>query len=195
MTNTQNDTNKVRFGLSNVTVWPKTGDNTWGEPIAIPGAVSMSANPEGSTDPFYADNGKYYVANSNNGWAGDLEMAKFPDEYYVAVLGWKIDDNGALVEVSDAVPQPFALGYEINGDKHNRRNVFYECTATRPVADVKTTEASATPVTEKSTITAVPVDFGSVKTARYSLPYKESNKEVWDSFFTEVVTPSFAAEE
>lgn len=190
---TPNDSNKVSMGLSNVTIWPKTGETEWGTAIKIPGAISLSPSPEGSTDTLYADNGKFYVSVSNTGWTFDLEMVKFPDEFYTAVLGWRIDDNGSLIEVSDAQPTPFALGFEVFGDKAKRRNVFYECTATRPTCDHKTTEDKATPSTEKSSITACPVDFGDVKTSKLSLPYKEASKTVWDKFFETVVKPTFEA--
>lgn len=194
MAATQNDTNKVRFGLSNVTVWPKTGDNTWGEALKIPGAVNLSMSPEGSSERFFADDGPYYDAVSNNGWSGDLEIAKIPDEFYVMALGWRIDANGALIEVSDAVAKPFAFGFEVKGDKQRRRTVYYECTAERPTDENKTTEETITPTTEKISIKAVPVEFANgEKSAKLTLPKTEENAAIYDQFFTTVVTPDFQA--
>ena len=51
--------NKVKFGLSNVHIAKITEEDgaiTYGTPFAMPGAVSLSADPEGETTPFYADN-------------------------------------------------------------------------------------------------------------------------------------------
>ena len=60
-------TNKVTFGLSNVHIWPitstdDTGKPTYGTVFAQPGATEMSFDAEGSSDPFYADDGIYYRA-------------------------------------------------------------------------------------------------------------------------------------
>lgn len=190
-TATQTD-DKVLFGLENLTIFPKTGKNTWGTPIPIPGAVDVALNPSGSSSPFYADNTIFYNSISNTGWSGDIEMAKFPDEFYIHCLGWKKDDNGALVEVSDAAAKEFAMAFEVSGDLKGRRVVFYECTATRPATEAHTKEESTTPKTQKSTITAAPVKFPKVTTARTVLPYSEAAKEAWESFYESVYTPVFA---
>ena len=49
-------------------------------PIKLPGAVSLSLEQQGELTPFYADGIKYYVAASNGGYQGDLEMALITDE-------------------------------------------------------------------------------------------------------------------
>lgn len=184
---------KVLYGLENVTIFPKTGENAWGDPIKIPGAVSLALNPSGSTNALFADNKKYFNSIANTGWEGDLEMVMFPDEFYIAALGWKLDGRGGLVEVSDAVPRPFALAFEVSGDAHKRRVVFYECTATRPASEAKTTEDTTTPQTQKSTVTAVPVKFPKVTTARYVLPASTDDRASFDGFYEEVVVPKFDA--
>lgn len=184
---------KVLFGLENVTIFPKTGENAWGDPIKIPGAINLALNPSGSTNALFADNKKYYNSIANTGWEGDLEMVMFPDEFYIAALGWKHDERGGLVEVSDAVPKPFALAFEVSGDAQKRRVVFYECTATRPASEAKTTEDTTTPQTQKSTVTAVPVKFPKVTAARYVLPASTDDKTSFDGFYESVVTPKFEA--
>lgn len=185
---------KVLFGLENVTIFPKTGENVWGNPIRIPGAINLALNPSGSTNALFADNKKYFNSIANTGWEGDLEMVMFPDEFYIAALGWKHDDRGGLVEVSDAVPKPFALAFEVSGDIQKRRVVFFECTATRPASEAKTTEDTTTPQTQKSTVTAVPVKFPKVTTARYVLPASTDDKTSFEGFYESVVMPKFEAE-
>lgn len=191
---TPNDANKVRFGLKNLTVFPMTDENapTWGDPIKIPGAVTASQSPEGSSESFYADDGNYFASEGNAGWKIELEMAKFPDEWYVAAYGWRIDDNGGLVEIANAVAKQIAICFEVSGDKHERRNVYYKCTATRPSVDDKTREDTTKPTTEKVTVTAVPMTIGGEVVGRYSLPKKDANKTVYDGFFDAVVKPASA---
>ena len=75
--------NKVKFGLKNchyakATLDPDTNAVTFGTPVAIPGAVNLSLDPEGDTEPFYADDMVYYTTVANNGYSGDLEIMATP---------------------------------------------------------------------------------------------------------------------
>ena len=111
--------NKVKFGLSNVHIAKITetdGEITYGTPFAMPGARSLTADPEGETTPFYADNIKYYIATSNQGYTGDLEIAMLVKEFFTQILGQEEDTNGAIFESADDVNARFALMGEIDGD-------------------------------------------------------------------------------
>ncbi len=185
--------NKVRFGLDNVAIAMMKADGSgYDAPVSVPGAVNLSTSPEGDNEVFYADNGPYYTIATNAGYTGDLEMALIPDTLKAKMLGWTIDNNGALVEVSDAVAQPFALLFEVNGDQKKRRNVFYSCTAARPEEENSTTEDSASPTTETLSITMIPRDIDGKKVTKLSIELNETNKEVYDGFYTAVLEPSFA---
>lgn len=50
------------------------GEVTFATPVAMPGAVSISMNPTGEPESFYADGIEYYVINNNQGYEGDLEL-------------------------------------------------------------------------------------------------------------------------
>ena len=179
--------NKVKFGLSNVHIAKITeseGKITYGIPFAVPGAVSLTAEPEGDTTPFYADNIKYYIAVANNGYTGDLEIAMTPKEFLTQILGQEEDTNGALIESSDDVNARFALMGEIEGDAKKRRFIYYDCTATRPSAEMNTIEESKEPQTDTISITMAARSTDNVIKA--VIEPNETNQDVYDTFFTKV---------
>ncbi len=179
--------NKVKFGLSNVHIAKITetdGAITYGTPFAMPGAVSLTAEPEGETTPFYADNIQYYVAVANNGYTGDLEIAMTPKEFLTQILGQEEDTNGAIFESADDVNARFALMGEIDGDVKKRRFIYYDCTATRPSAEMNTVEESKEPQTDTISITMAP--RSSDKVIKAVIEPNETNQNVYDTFFTKV---------
>ena len=96
-----NKTNKVKYNLKNVhvAVLTKTTEGySYATPKHIPGAVSLSLDPEGDSNPFYADGIVYFRSTSNNGYSGDLEMALIPEWFFTDILKETLDSNGVLVE-------------------------------------------------------------------------------------------------
>ena len=97
--------NKVKFGLKNVHYAllqeGEEGAITYGTPVPMPGAVSMSLAPQGDTNTFYADNIAYYVSTANNGYQGDLEIAVIPDSFRTDVLGETVDTT-SKVQIENA---------------------------------------------------------------------------------------------
>lgn len=71
------DKNKVKFGLNQVHYakiksFDEEGMPVYGNPVRIPGAVSLSIDANGENENFYADDSVYYVINNNSGYEGDL---------------------------------------------------------------------------------------------------------------------------
>lgn len=155
------DTNKVKYGICNVYFAVATiaanGTATYATPKALPGAVSISLDQQGETNKFFADNIVYYTSVANNGYEGDLEVAKLNDDFLKDILGYGTDANGILYEDAGAPVVHFALMFQFEGDAHARRHVLYNCTCNRPSVSGSTKEDSVEPQTETITITATTI--------------------------------------
>jgi len=155
------DSNKIKYGISHcyyaVATIAANGSATYDTPVALPGAVSLSLDAQGDTNIFHADNIAYYTSVANNGYEGELELAKIPDDFLTDILGYTADKNSILFEDADAPVVHFALTFQFEGDAHARRHVLYNCTASRPSISGSTKEESIEPQTETINITATTV--------------------------------------
>lgn len=153
-----NTANKIKYGLKNVYYAVATiaanGSATYQTPVRIPGAVSLSMDPEGETTPFYADDIKYYTSVSNTGYEGSLEVALVPDSFKTDILGYVKDTNNVIYENAGAEPVHFALLFQFAGDQKETKHVIYNCTATRPTTAGSTKEDAIEPETESIDISA-----------------------------------------
>lgn len=101
------------------------------------------------------------------------------------------DSNGAFVEVATRSAIGFALGFEISGDKANRRFWYYNVSASRPANNAQTNEASKTPQTETVNITASPRLTD--KKVRVFMEKTNDNATAFNSFFTTVYESNISA--
>lgn len=158
--------NKVKFGFKNcyyATITESDGSITYGTPVQLKGAVSMSLTPSGDTTEFYADDSLYFSDVNNNGYEGTLELALVPDDFKIACLGATKDTNDVLIEDADVVNSPFALLCEFTGDQKERKFVFYNCMASRPDLASSTKGESIEVQTETLNLTIRPNANGIVK--------------------------------
>ena len=134
-----NKKNKVKFNICNVHYAPITvaeeGTVSFGTPVPMPGAVSISMDPTGEPESFYADGIEYYVINNNQGYDGDLELAMIPESFRTDILKEEQDANKVLVENANSETGSFALLFEFDGDIRKIRHVLYNCSASRPTIE------------------------------------------------------------
>lgn len=159
--------NKVKFNISNAHYallnQNDNGDVTFGTPVALPGAVSLSLDPTGEPESFYADGIEYYVINNNQGYDGDLELAMIPESFRTDVLMETTDSNNVLVENSNSQTGHFALLFEFDGDIKKIRHVMYNCSASRPGISSQTNTENKEVQTETLKVKARPLASGLVK--------------------------------
>lgn len=187
--------NKVTFGLEKVHIAffdeSVLGQPAWEKPIPIPGAVRWTPTAAGGESSFFADNTKYFTITANNGYTGELEIALLPDEVQAKMHGWVIDDNGALIEIADAIPKKFALLGQVQGDKRNRRFVHYDVQASRPNKERTTKGENVEVATEVLPVTVSPIEIEGKRMVKGDLELSDANQAAYDSFFDEVYTPVF----
>lgn len=181
--------NKVQFNLKKVhyailTTTVGTGGvitNTFGTPVHVPGAVSLSLEARGEVTPFYADGITYYQSIANNGYEGDLEMAKIPDAMLKDVWGLTAGTTSKVLTENAAVePKPFALLFQIDGDADEEYYVVYNCMGTRPAISSETNTDTKEPKTQTSSITASALSDGKVM-ARTTADSPSATKSGWFS--------------
>ena len=178
--------NKVKYGLKNVhyaVITEGGGTLTYATPVLIPGGVSVLLEPKGEKAEFYADDGLYFSVDSNHGYEGSLEMALMPDTFRVAVLGDRLDKNGALFEDVNARPKQIALLFEFNGDVNASRHVLYYVHVSRPSLAGQTTAAAIEVGTETLNMVASPSPTTGFVKAKL-----EAGKTGYDTFFASVYT-------
>ena len=184
--------NKVKFNICNVhyaliTV-DEDGEVTFGTPVAMPGAVSLSLEPNGEPSNFYADGYAYYTISNNMGYEGDLELAMVPESFRTDVLKESLDDNSVLVESANVETANFALLFEFDGDVKKIRHVLYNCSAARPNIESTTNEEEIEVQTETLAITAAPLANGYVK-ARTG---DSTTDTVYTGWYSSVYMPTVA---
>lgn len=182
--------NKVKFNICNVHYAKITKDDsgnvTFATPVAIPGAVSISLDPTGEPESFYADGVEYYTINNNQGYDGDLELAMIPEDFRKDILMETADTNNVLVENSNSETGSFALLFEFDGDVRKIKHLLYNCSASRPSIESSTNEESKEVQTETLTIKARPLANGYVKAKTGDA----TSAETYDNWYSEVYQPA-----
>lgn len=175
--------NKVKFNLKNVH-YAKMNDDGYETPVSIPGAVSLSLDPQGDLAKFFADGIVYFNSASNNGYQGDLEIALIPDQFRIDILNEQEDTNKVLFENADKMASNFAFGFQIDGDVKGTKYWFLNCAATRPGVSAQTKQETIEPTTDTLTISCSPNKDGDVRCKTQ----ETTSEEIYNEWFTKVYT-------
>lgn len=185
---------KVKFGFKNAyyaVISEKNDEITYGTPVRIPGAVSMTLSPAGEDVEFYADDSLYFGESSNNGYDGSIEFALIPESFKKDILGEKLDGGNVIVENATAVTNPFALMCEFTTDDGARKYVFYNCIAKRPELAATTKGATKEVSTETLELMIRPRTDGVVKASTSDI----TTDEVKNAWYNSVYEPQEKTEE
>lgn len=186
--------NKVKFNICNVHYALLTtgadGTVTFATPVPMPGAVSLSLDPNGEPSNFYADGYAYYTVSNNMGYEGDLELAMVPESFRTDVLKESLDENKVLLENANVETENFALLFEFDGDVRKIRHVLYNCSAARPTIESTTNEDEIEVQTETLSITAAPLANGYVKAKTGD----DTTDAVYKDWYKAVYLPATAAD-
>ena len=150
--------NKVEFGISNLyvgtyTVAATNGLVTMGTPYHQAGAVSFSPEENSENSKFYADNVVYWSGYTGGTFEGDLEVAKFDDNFKKNYLGYIQKGDGGLACVKNAVKPNVYIAFQVEGDSESRRVIMYNCSLGGITREYSTEEESIEPATETIAVT------------------------------------------
>ena len=192
--------NKVKYGLSNVhyalvTETESEGvvTSSYGPVKSWPGAISLSLDSTAEKSVTRADDSDYFVTFGQGGYEGDLECALIPDDVRTAILGFKEDDDGILVEDSSSFSNVtyIAMMFEFKGDQKAIKHCLYKVSLSRPSIASRTTgeNGSIEPQTETVTLTAVPRADADQYVHLQTKPTTDA--EVVAAWYTAVPVPTF----
>ncbi|MFM1525270.1 MULTISPECIES: major tail protein [Helcococcus] len=185
---------KIKYGLSQVhyAVLNDESENTYDTPKPIKGAVNLALSAEGDTSTFYADNSAYFVTRLNNGFSGDLEVARIPEDFLTEVLGYEKDEaTGMLLEVANAIPKTVALMFQFEQDINAKRVVLFKVAVGRPGVNHKTKNESLEPETDTIPITVTPL---TINDKTFTKGVISATDKGYADFFTKVTLPSSSKE-
>ena len=150
--------NKVEFGISQLHVGTYTvaddGTATLGTPYHQKGAVSFSPEEQSELTNFYADNIVYWSGYSGGSFEGDLEVAKFDDDFKTSFLGYRaLANGGGIANVKNANKPNVYIAFQVEGDAESRRVIMYNAQLGAITREFATIEEEKEPATETLAVT------------------------------------------
>lgn len=185
--------NKVLFGFSNLYIGTyetaSDGTVTLGVPYKQAGAVGFSPEPQGDKNDFYADNVPYFTSFSGGTREGDLEVAKFDDDFKEQFLGYARTADGGLAELKNAVKPNIYVMFQLDGDAEKEKIIMYNGSLGSITREYTTLEDSVEPVTE-----TIPTSFSGDNATGITVVTYKPDDAGYDTLFTNPPTPALASE-
>ena len=182
--------NKVEFGISQLHIGTYTvGENgavTLGTPYHQKGAVSFSPEEKSELTNFHADNIVYWSGYSGGSFEGDLEVAKFDDEFKTQFLGYRTLSDGGLANVKDATKPNVYIAFQVEGDAEARRVIMFNASLGAINREYNTIEGVKEPSTETLAVTVTGESATGVSMASY-----KPGDAGYANLFTQPTAPAF----
>jgi len=180
---------KITYGIRNVHYAQKT-ENSSGAPIfgtvkSWRGADELSLPPIGDPVTIYADDVVYFKLPVNQGYEGNLNVRRVPEDFKINHMGEYKDTNGVMVEKSGTPQYNFALlgEFQIAGDEtsdnYGKRFALYDCNASRADLSGATKQDTVDPVLFSIPITVSPTASDGIVKASLNKPDNESLYNSW----------------
>ena len=196
------DANKVRYGLKNLhrAEVVRDGDKvTFGTPVRMRGAVSITFTKEGSdSQDFHADDEVYYVIDgTNGGYSAELTIARLGLDDREALLGESYDDDGVQFETTDDKAPEWAYIMEMQGDFSPIAFCFYCGKASRIDMNANTkgenVEVDTDTVSLRFTGIELPWGTETKSIVQGHMEKTEANAEKYKKFLEEVHMPNIGS--
>lgn len=179
--------NKVKYGIDRFHYAVETSDDVYDTPVHIPGARTLTLTPSGEQSTVYADNQKYWVITSNQGFDGDLEFVRIPEHFEKEVLGQEIEDDTYIqIEKRDSNIKRVACGWRFRGNEYDVYTWVYGCTFNRPTSEYNTTEETSDPQFDTLSMNAAGLTGSNVVRIKTT---KDTPQSVIDKWFEKVRFP------
>ena len=187
---------KVKYGLKNCYYALATigadGTATYGSPVRLPGAVSLTMDPAGEKTNFYADDSVYFSVGGANGYTGTLEIAMIPDAFRENCLG-EVKQDGVYIETGVGSSQAFALLFEFQSDENAIKHVLYNVTAPRPSITGQTKGETVEVKTDTLNLTASTIHNAALNKDIVKARVADDQAAAYSSWYTTVYQPVVSA--
>lgn len=183
---------KVEFGISNLYVGTytvgTTGTVTLGTPYHQAGAVSFSPEEQSEDSNFYADNIPYWSGYSGGTFEGDLEVAKFDDDFKTQFLGYTLLSDGGIALRKNVTKPNLYMMFQVETDDKPIRVIYYNVVPGVITREYSTIEETPEPATE--TLNLKVIGDNGTGISRVSYQYAASG---YSTLFTNPPVPALPA--
>ncbi|TFE02887.1 major tail protein [Jeotgalibacillus salarius] len=164
---------------------PKGGPTVYDTPVALKGAMSFNETPTTNMATLYSDNGPSATASSNGPTTVEIGIAALSLEDRAALLGQKINSDGALVQSRNDRAPYVAFGCRLTGEDEDDAYIWlYKGKFSRPTQTNNTKGES--PEFQTPTISATFIGRDSDGHEKIHIVQDDSNQAVIDAWFDAV---------